>query len=284
MSYGALYEIYGNYQVLNQDGKLIFRCDQKKFDWYIRKNLAEKIDDYTIRLNFVANGDGWAWTPSLLPARENVCAVCGSTTELNRHHVVPYCYRRFFPDEIKKHNHYDILAVCTYCHDRYEAGYAIARKTELAERFNAPLNGSGVLQESLTKYIASRSAYAIKNHRDRMPEQRLKSHLKNLQVYLGRDPADEDIHSLSEVSLSRYCKGSFYKHHGEIVVSRLEIANDFVQEWRKHFIESMNPQFLPEGWCVEGPKKEVPNGQKENSDRPSEEAAILARPDGQNRG
>jgi hypothetical protein len=37
-------KIYGNYQVFSPDNVLMFRCDEKKANWYLDRDLAEKID------------------------------------------------------------------------------------------------------------------------------------------------------------------------------------------------------------------------------------------------
>ena len=263
MSHRASCDIYGNYQVLNLNDQLIFRCDEKKFNWYLRKGLAEQIDDKTIKLTFIPGGPGIKDCPSLLPERKNVCVVCGSIEKLNRHHVVPYCYRRYFPDWYKNHNHYDVLAICTDCHDRYEAEFASRKKRDLGLRYKAPIHGVGISQESLVKSRACRSAHAIRLHRDKMPHWRMESHLSIIRAYLGNEPTDGDIISLSDEGISRYCKGPYYRSHGEVVASGVSNIAAFVKEWRTHFVESMDPKYLPEGWSIDGWHFEESHG-KEN--------------------
>lgn len=55
-------------------------------------------------------------------------------------------------------------------------------------------------------------------------------------------------------SLLHRSSNSEYVSHAEIVMGRLKEDDDiveFTKRWRQHFLESMNPQFLPELWCVD---------------------------------
>ena len=109
-------KIYGNYQVLSPDGHLMFRCDEKKANWYIKRNLAEIIsnDPLIVKLKFQPKGLGNHNKKYGLSVIENICVVCGSDEFLTRHHVVPTCYRKFFPLEKKSHNFHDVLSLLLF--------------------------------------------------------------------------------------------------------------------------------------------------------------------------
>jgi hypothetical protein len=139
-------EIYHNCTVLSPEGVEMFKCHKKKLDWYVRKNLAVLEAPNTIRLKFKPNGLGWSGDHYYLQNRENKCCCCGSSEKLTKHHVVPYCYRKEFPKEIKDSNYYDILPLCIECHVVYEK-HAVKKKQDLAEKYNAPLHGLNNINE-----------------------------------------------------------------------------------------------------------------------------------------
>ena len=50
-------KIYGNCQVLSPEGHLMFRCESKKANWYLKRDLADIITDepLVIKLKFQPN-------------------------------------------------------------------------------------------------------------------------------------------------------------------------------------------------------------------------------------
>jgi hypothetical protein len=49
-------------------------------------------------------------------------------------------------------------------------------------------------------------------------------------------------------------KKSLEYDHGYQIVKQLdthEKIEDFVRMWRKHFVETMNPPYMPEGWSID---------------------------------
>ena len=130
------YKIYGNCKVLSPDGLLMFRCQEKKINWYLKRDLAQivNLDPLTIKLNFEPNGLGNHNKVYGLGEMDNLCVVCGNNIEITRHHVVPICYRRFFPIEKKSHNFHDVLSVCADCHENYEY-YAFKFKLDLSVKY-----------------------------------------------------------------------------------------------------------------------------------------------------
>lgn len=252
MSFGSKEEIYGNYQVLDPDGCLMFRCDSKKFGWYLRKNLAEQIEPNVIKLKFKPAGQGYRQSSYYLQDRANICVVCGKKEDLSRHHVVPYCYRKCFPEHIKKHNYYDVLPLCTDCHDKYEAKYALKKRKELAQQYDAPVHGVGIRETCEKQNRACRAANTLFFHGKKIPAEKRRRLLSSIEEFLGKEPTEQEIESMAEVSISRYCKGPFYKTHGELVVAKIESIGSFVKEWRKHFVSTMKPKFLPSGWGIDG--------------------------------
>lgn len=235
--------IYGNYQVLSPDGILMFRCDEKKANWYLNRNLAEKNNENTIKLKFKPKGLGNHNKGFGLSEMKNICVNCGKLTELNRHHVVPYCYRKYFPLEIKSHNFHDVLSLCVDCHESYERK-ADQLKANLAIIHNAPVNGETEFRGDLIKYI--KIAKTLIGDISTIPKERLNLLRKDIKDYFG----------IKRLTISRLKKISeikstiIRKTHGEIVVSKIDNLQEFVELWREHFITNNDCKYLPDNWKV----------------------------------
>ncbi len=81
--------LYGNCKVQNIDGEHIFNCSWKKQNWYVKRDLAEIIqeDPLIIRLKFTTAGKGNFDDPYYLQERKNLCVCCGSQSNLTKHHI-----------------------------------------------------------------------------------------------------------------------------------------------------------------------------------------------------
>jgi hypothetical protein len=135
--------IYGNCRVHHPDGSLMFLCIEKRARWYLNRDLAKILseDPLSIQLTFEPNGRGAADHDEKemsyhLGVKSNSCVVCGSDDleTLTRHHVVPYEYRKFFPESIKGRSSHDIVPICRKDHDEYENSYATKLKREFEKK------------------------------------------------------------------------------------------------------------------------------------------------------
>ena len=246
--FGALIEknrkIYGNCQVLSPEGILMFRCDEKKLNWYLNRNLAALVEDdpKTIQLKFQPNGLGNHDKEYGLTLMENKCVQCGSEEYLTRHHVVPYCYRRFFPTELKSHNFHDVLSLCIDCHEGYEY-HSFKWKEHLAEVYDAPINGEVMDNRELLRI--KRIAYGILDNPN-IPPKRLREMKSVIKEYYGiKSLRMSRIKEIAEMEIPVYTKT-----HGEIVVSKLTDIQEFIQMWRQHFIDNSDCKYLPENWNI----------------------------------
>lgn len=238
---------YENCEVLSPDGQLMFRCCRKKAVWYLNRNLGIKLEDepLKVQLNFIPKGVGHVNDPYFLQVMENRCVVCGSEKDLTRHHIVPYCYRRFFPMNLKQHRSYDVMALCIPCHRSYEV-CALELKEILANQYSAPINGTGI---KYNKDLASSrgAAFALLFNRHRMPVERQEELMNRVKNYLQKEVTDSELQEL--IDKDPYDFGNF-NHHGKIIVEQIKDIEEFVRGWRNHFINKMNPQFLPSHWTV----------------------------------
>lgn len=114
-----------NYVVLDTYGKELFKCQEKKVNFYLRKNLLKWIDKDTLqfiddkiekRLFDVHKGG----LPKYAVAIKNQhCVVCGGTKHLTRHHIIPKVDLKYYDIDFKKWLNNN-LAVCRKCHNDYE--------------------------------------------------------------------------------------------------------------------------------------------------------------------
>lgn len=238
-------KIYGNYQVLSPDGYLMFRCDEKKANWYLSRNLATiiKQNPFTIQLKFKPKGLGNHNKPFGLSEMKNQCVNCGTEDFLTRHHIVPFCYRKHFPISFKSHNFHDVLSMCLECHEKYERK-ADELKKKLSLQYNSPINGdTSELKKDHLKAI--KSANTLLKSYDCIPKFRVEELKNEVRNYLLRDFNIEDL-----ITLSNYKQNLLKKTHGQIVIEKVDNLQEFIELWRNHFIENNQCLFLPKSWSV----------------------------------
>ena len=236
--------IYGNCNVQSPEGILMFKCSDKKFNWYLDRGLATLVEKSppTIRLNFTPNGLGNHDKGYGLDKMKNLCVNCGTKEDLTRHHIVPFCYRKYFPLEIKSHKFHDVLPMCVDCHNKYERK-ADKLKEELSNIYNAPINGRIVDTKFPTKYvkmsITLMSIDSIPKNRIVELRNKIKSHFNIKRLTAAR------IKKISEIKINPKVIT-----HGKIVINEVSNLQEFVEMWRNHFIENNDCKYLPENWNI----------------------------------
>eukprot|EP00241_Pyramimonas_parkeae_P015316 CAMPEP_0114285810 /NCGR_PEP_ID=MMETSP0059-20121206/5405_1 /TAXON_ID=36894 /ORGANISM="Pyramimonas parkeae, Strain CCMP726" /LENGTH=555 /DNA_ID=CAMNT_0001406773 /DNA_START=243 /DNA_END=1910 /DNA_ORIENTATION=+ len=282
--------LYENCRILAPDGAVLCTCGRKKINWYLNKGIAvlEGEDPPTIRLKFEPNGRGHADDQYYLSDKSNICCVCGHKGKYLRHSVVPPCYRQHFPEEMKSHLSHDIVLVCVECKQRVNTSDH-ERMVRLGIEFEAPLEGGGKGQvmryEVDERASAARSAArAIAHYTDTMPASRLLEQYQVLQKYMcTSEISDAHVQECCALEVKHEAPG--FVAHAELVVLSLkhtrpdyqgpsssqhsniaggtansiqslseegrEALETFVRDWRRHFLASMSPRFLPAHWCVE---------------------------------
>jgi hypothetical protein len=243
-------KLYGNCQVLSPEGDVMFHCNEDKINWYMERNLAEKIKDdpLTIQLKFKPNGPGHIGDEYYLTEKINKCVCCGTENQLTRHHVIPYCYRRYFPVPVKNHSYHDVLLMCVNCHDDYER-HADRLKKELALKYAVPLTGLGwYCDRDLARVIMY--AKTLKNQWDKIPEEKREKMLQPIREhYKKHDIEHKDLCDASGLDALVFTDS--FAQHGEIIVQKVGDIEEFVKMWRRHFLNNMKPKHLPQYWDVE---------------------------------
>lgn len=237
--------IYENFVILGNNGKKMCYCDKKKFNWYLKKNLAKRIDDKTIQLLFESKGDGdIGHSKAFEQDKHNSCVVCGTSDNLTKHHIVPHQYRKHFPEELKSHNHFDILPVCIRHHEEYEREAERLNNT-LATEAGIVRMSNKRLPEDLKAERMNAVLSTLENRWDEIPDQRRNKLLREIREYFGvTDISRESLLSLKQDLI----KIAPNIHPSYAIIAKQKDLCLFIVRWRKHFVDSMNPQYLPDGW------------------------------------
>lgn len=233
---------YGNWEVLNRHGQLIFRCDEERASWYLNRNLASVVRDETIQLNFETNGPGNLGDEYYLARKEYRCVVCGCYNTLTKHHVVPKFYRRNMPEKLKSRNSFDILVLCIPCHAAYERQADIFRK-ELSEKYDVPFSGIGPQFDPWRRKV-KKAAVSLHFHAPKMKPAQLEKNQGILRHHLGREATEEDVRFLMTINTDN----PLHADHGKALMAKVTDYEEFVFSWRGHFIKTMDPQYMPVGW------------------------------------
>lgn len=241
---------YGNCMMIAPNGTVLCRCDQKKVDWYLSRGLAEIVghDPVTIRLNFTPKGDGQSGDPYYLSEKENICVCCGSITNLTKHHCIPRCFRKHFPDEYKNHCCHDVVLLCVDCHAKYEPE-SMELKRELAHQYQLPPPCKELASAAeQTLHSAIKAAKALLLWSAQIPPARIEELSNIVRDYLKRDFWEED---LKEICYFVKPELTLRDALGKAVVSKLDDIPKFICMWREHFVRIMYPQHLPLHWSVD---------------------------------
>jgi len=242
---------YDNCKIYSPNDKFLGFCDKKKYEWYIKKDLVDVIDEKTIKLRFEpkVNGHNGKFEEFCKLEITTQCVVCGSKEDLNKFHVVPLEFRKFFPINMKSHASHDIVLVCNDCQGDLNYVYHQYR-THLFEKFNITQN------QQLNKIKTYANQMLKKMNQEPKPEEQPNPHQHhykqpsiNLLVteYLGHEPSIDELEQLR--NMCTHDNLGEAKSVGEFIVNKYkDDLLKFEEKWRKLFVESMDPEFLPSGW------------------------------------
>ncbi len=264
-----------NWKVYHPNGRHMFTCGEKKAKWYLNRGLAKKVGKKGIALTFSPKGNGFEDNEEFgRSIREAKCVVTGNEEGLQRHHIVPYCYRTYFPEQFKSKNHHDVVLINHEIHSQYEQ-LANGYKDEIAHLFKVKTTGelnseyTAALREfGKPNAIILNSIHSIFKTYGRIPHEQLidklhfisecteipfetlctYNHIQFYKLYLLLKVYHEkEIYEFKEKNRMIYDHG----YHVAIKLDTEEKIMDFVKLWRNHFIVTMRPQFMPNGWSVD---------------------------------
>lgn len=240
---------YSNVAVINQNGQLLSSIGERKYQWFLKKNLAIETKcpegfKKAIKLNYLVKNPR-ILKHNLLP-RQNHCVVCGAKEKLSLHHVVPLFIKTHFPVFHKEHTGQWCILCCRDCHDKAEA---FIRDNSLIPHFHNLTVKENLFITTKYGYISSYN-YLIKN--DALSSISLKNKLK-LEDIIKKYRIDLNNFPFSEKQLK------------DIKLDGIKVINDKTQDKIKQWINSFNdikeifelfkiifmqtnPKYLPEGF------------------------------------
>lgn len=269
-----------NWKVYHPSGIHMFTCGEKKAQWYLERSLAEQIGRRSIMFKFTPKGHGFN-TNELFGrvSRKNICVVSGVDYGLQRHHIVPYSYRKYLPEKFKSKNHHDVVLINHNIHAQYEKE-ANKYKKELSEKYGIDsvkalnANYSKKLRELSYNYriLIGSIQTLLKSHGNKNPSKKI-SYDKKIELLNSiSNTTDIDIETLTEfnyysllklllikrkefdIVVSDFKRNNKHKFdHAYHLISKLENENmieEFIIDWRKHFIKTMKPKHMPIGWSI----------------------------------
>eukprot|EP00986_Skeletonema_menzelii_P013320 scaffold7658_cov140-Skeletonema_menzelii.AAC.10 len=285
--------MYDNIHMLDENREPICTISMKKAKWYIRKNigewttakegsvLAKEKDVKCIRLLFTHNGAKETEETKksseklyLRSTKQNICVCCGSDGHHIRHYIVPYAYRSLLPDDYKSHMSHDIVILCPDCHVRCERSTKKRMKrmeTDLRMKMTqADAFCSPVIEDAHLYHVRS-CAIALVKWKDTIPEEKVFEYETTVRSYLAECCKNETEREmiltgdepLTKAQLQKACsvkyrvKNPRFVPGSEVVVRSLDDdrkkIEEFIVDWRKHFIAVVDPKYMPTGWRVDNP-------------------------------
>jgi hypothetical protein len=256
-----------NWKFFGPDGCLLFINNEHRAEWYLKRNIVKVIGDKEVQ--FIKEprikrrkGDEYLLTPI-----ERICVVCAAEDDLQKHHVIPTLYRQFMPDSYKSNNHHDVVIICSDHHEYYERTYSNFYRNELSEQYGVPtvndlINDKTIIYRthkilinkasSLMKYSSNMDIDKVM----RLSEDICKSS-PILKDFKGQFLTETELKKVIRVH-RKALKGLAdelddyigIKHAKKIVDKCIEQGTlyEFIVNWRRNFIENMNPKYMPSGW------------------------------------
>lgn len=279
--------VYENCKMLSPQGEQLCYCDMKKMNWYVSRGLAVKESENCFKLTFKPNGVGCTDadlqnSDFYTATRENICVVCGHTSNFMRFHIMPFVYRQFLPNYLKAHKAHDVVLLCASCHLAANHHYD-AHKIKLADQYNVPIFSHSKFQETL-KELTKTLNKIDKITKCNIPESRTEEIKVEILNYLKSEMSNPDLIPFykyafgkdmndgiqeQDVSLDSQLMEKMRKFkvktmitpenrknfHGKEILNKIGTSRtnieEFIKMWRMYFLETMKPQFLPHQWRVE---------------------------------
>lgn len=253
--------IYEFIRMESPDGEFMCYSSYRRANWYMVRNLAQWIGSKTFRLNFVPQGNGKADVPYYSEKVENRCVCCGTEENMTRHHVFPYMFKCKLPIQYKSRSNYDILPVCSDCHEKYERVADILKRdleNEVVRKSNIHCDPSEI--KKIKSVLASRRFLEQYNEYPdfyrNVPKNKIAEHKKNASQKINERILNQSIVN----------KKYWVEKLMDCMKDDEEKLFEFVKMWRKHFVDTMNPQYLPKLWVIDM-EVEVTNEYKQEQER-----------------
>ncbi|MPC34103.1 exonuclease 3'-5' domain-containing protein 2-like isoform X2 [Portunus trituberculatus] len=249
--------LYHNCQLLAPDGVPLCTCDPKKAQWYLEKGLGVAVQQQplVVRLNFEPASrprEEYKDEQYYVQERHNLCVVCGQGHSYIKKNVVPHEYRRHFPTILKDHQSHDVVLLCVHCHQVSNAHDATLREL-LATECSAPTGQASSRRVTVNtqRRAVKNAAGALLRTRFTIPQPRITELENVVKKFFNVDSLTHEL--LQEAAnIDPRDWNEDFQAHGEQVCETYR-SKGLVQlqhRWRRHFLNTMQPQHLPQYWSV----------------------------------
>lgn len=111
-------------------------------------------------------------------------------------------------------------------------------------------------------------AVAVYSHGDKMTAERRNLLLEKISDLHGKLVSDHDLPALCAIDPKR---DAGFETFGKSVVEHIQDFNAFAKDWRKHFVDTMQPRFLSPYWKIDRDFQDnwVPQRYLKRSNRPN---------------
>jgi hypothetical protein len=175
------------------------------------------------------------------------------------------------PLQYKSRNHHDVVLICTKDHEKYEK-LAKFYKTSIAKKYN--VDSVEKMNENQIKNVHDKFKDKLKviklietilRRYNEMPDDRILWIAEEILKYTNIDILDISFEELEKYNKKLIqsinleiteikTKGAKDLYHGKAVVYNFKNDKDFkkfIRGWRKHFVKSMSPLYMPFGWNID---------------------------------
>jgi len=236
-------EIYSNCALYDHKG-LLCRCSSQRARWYLKMGLATVISENPLQvlLNFDPEVSLEQREAVYCVHKENKCCVCGEENieNLTKHHIIPLCFRKIFPENYKSSLSHDVVPVCDNCHVKYHKHAAIKIEQMYKQCDAITMNREKRIffKESLGLCKAL-TLETLPKHRAQEMQQTLYSMWSNeLEIEKIAEQCRQEIAARKKIE-------------PKLCLEQVKDLEQFIIDWRMDFVNTMNPRFLPKGWSID---------------------------------
>ena len=235
---------YDNCEIYSKEDKFLGYCDKKKFDWYIKKDIVTVIGEKAIKLKFEPkiNGKDGKFEEYCKVEMKTQCVVCSNNKKLNKFHVIPSEFRKFFPLHMKSHASHDVVLICKPCHNEVNGLYGEYRDF-LLHKYKLEVNQDSAKIKACVNQLLK----FVNKTTNKYNKKKMQYNEDFISKYLGHPYTKEDLENLKDICV--YDNLPTNMSIGEYIVAQNKNnLEKFAEDWRKMFVEHMEPKFLPECW------------------------------------
>jgi hypothetical protein len=272
-------ELYHNCMLLDPNGNQLCNIKRDRVMWYISRGLADlrhkdhcpalsdtrlqcacmQDPDVAIQLRFQPKGRGHEGNEYYLAPKKNECVVCAADTSLLRYSVVPHHYRRHMPEYLKSRSSHDIVLMCVSCH-QIASFHADTLRAQLAQECGVPRHVSGPKEDADRKRARSYATALLSARAENIPRTRRIEMFRTLRVFHeggageaggeGEEVAESILREIANLKCFHETRneedvGGAQASQSHLIVAAQSDLHVFIRRWRSHFVESMQPQYLP---------------------------------------